>query len=159
MRGIIHVWEGMTIPKSDVGRWLWSQFSTHGRHRLMCCCLRNRAQVLILWPKLHCTSKFSKSTVYSHRRSTVLKMFTAMSQGQNCFQSSSRHQFFLSYSFTHECIVGFSRDCMICSITTELMPKQIGEFSCFLLSQTLETKILNDITFLTIFFVKMQLYF
>ena len=57
----------MTIPKSDVGRWLWSQFSIHGRHSLMCCCLRNRAQVLILWPKLRCTSKFSKSTVYSHR--------------------------------------------------------------------------------------------
>lgn len=69
-------------------------------------------------------------------------MFPAMSQGQNCFQSSSST---IAFCHTHllMSVAGGFPETHDTSITTELMPKQIGEFSCFLLSQTLETKMLN----------------
>lgn len=82
-----------------------------------CCCLR--AQTLTPWlmaalqqhmPKLCCTSEVFKV------RSTILKMFTVMSQGWNYFQNNSKVSFSWSHSFTTECRVKFSRDYMTCII-------------------------------------------
>lgn len=67
-----------------------------------------------------------------------LSSFQGICKVTTVFKVILRYSWSFSLSFSHECAVEFSGNFMTCDITTDWIPKQMRESSCFLLSQILK---------------------